>query len=125
VLLQSAQVWLLVFHFALGSLCAPMLILPSTRAVFWGWLRQYLSVCLWTPVLCVMDRVMLAVPAALGNAWLAATWSNDLGRFAEGLVTAYVSSGIIAVLIALAYLSTPFTAYGLVNGLGRPFRSAL
>jgi hypothetical protein len=65
VLLQSAQAWLLAFYFALGPLCAPMLILPSTRGVFWGWLRQYLSVCLWTPVLCVMDRVMLAVPAAL------------------------------------------------------------
>ena len=128
VFVRDVQAWLVGFYTLVGPLCAVSLLLPSTRSIFWGWLRAYGSVCLWSLLLRVneafaivwVDVVRNAVPAFAENAYpggpLAVAVAIESGGM--GLL-------LLNLLISLGYLAVPVAAHLLVNGAGRPFRGAL
>jgi hypothetical protein len=128
ILVRDVQAWLVGLYTLVGPFCAVGLMLPSTRAVFWGWLRAYGSLCLWSLLLRVNEAFAMvwvdvfrgAVPAFGDNA-------TPGGMFAVAVAIESGSMGLLVLnlLISLGYLSVPVAAHMLVNAAGRPFRGAL
>lgn len=117
---QAALAWLLAFYFALGPLLAPTLILPSTQGIFIGWLKAYVSLCLWPGLFGIMERIFDALPWA--TFFSTSVDSVDLLTAADAVTQGMGMMFLGNLLFFFAYLSVPFAAYGLVGAASRPFR---
>jgi hypothetical protein len=47
LMVKGGQVIAMILNFYLGWIACALYVLPSTRAVFWGWLRNHVQLCLW------------------------------------------------------------------------------
>jgi hypothetical protein len=124
-ILQSVHSWLVAFYTVLLPLVAPCLVLPWTRRIFYGWVRAYVSLCLWPMMFGICEIVVASVKwgAFLGVAQNAR--GASLGRLAEDIVAAQGALVTTNVLFLFVYLSVPVASYMLVNAAGRPFRGSL
>jgi hypothetical protein len=127
ILVRDVQAWLVGFYTLVGPFCVPALMLPTTRGIFWGWLRAYGSVCLWSLLLRVNEAFALVwldvfrsvVPAFGDNA------PGGAVAIAVALESGAMGLLVLNLLISLGYLAVPVAAHLLINAAGRPFRGAL
>lgn len=117
---QASLAWLLAFYFAIGPLLAPTLILPSTRGIFIGWLKAYISLCLWPGLFGIMERIFDALPWA--SFFSMNVDSVNLFTAADAVTQGMGMMLLGNLLFFFAYLSVPAAAYGLVSAASRPFR---
>jgi len=124
-ILQNIHAWLVAFYTILLPLVAPCLVLPWTRRIFYGWVRAYVSLCLWPMMFGICEIVAASVKwgAFLGVANNAR--GASLGQLAEQVVAAQGALVTTNVLFLFVYLSVPVASYMLVNAAGRPFRGSL
>ncbi len=128
ILVRDVQAWLVGFYTLIGPFCALTLMLPSTRAIFGGWLRAYGSVCLWS--------LLLRVNEAFAMMWVD-VFRGAVPAFADSVspggavaVAAAIESGamgllVLNLLISVGYLTVPVAAHLLVSAAGRPFRGVV
>jgi len=125
LVLQSVHAWLVTLYTMLVPVLAPSLILPLTRRIFYGWLKAYLSLCLWPMMFGLCERVVGAVKWGLMFSLLDATAVGNPLDKATAVESATVSLLIINIVFFFVYLSVPVASYMIVNAAGRPFRGAV
>jgi hypothetical protein len=128
ILVRDVQAWLVGFYTLVGPFCALALVLPASRAVFWGWLRAYGSVCLWSLLLRANEAfAMVWVDVFRGSVPAFADNASPGGALAVAVAIESGAMGLLVLnlLISLGYLTVPVAAHLLVNAAGRPFRGAV
>jgi hypothetical protein len=121
MVMQISYAWLISFYWMLTPIVAPMVILPQTRGVFVGWLKSFISICLWPMFFAFAERLALAIP---WNAWIGTT---DGAGSPFAMVGSIVQSELMMIIFNVAfffvYLSIPIASHLIVSGASRPFRN--
>jgi hypothetical protein len=121
--LHAAYLCLICFYTMLGPLAGVSLILPSTRRIFFGYCKLYLSLALWPALFIAMERIIAAIPSILFGSIYTESVSASPYTLAVTVTQGTLVIALMNVLFFFLYLGVPVAATGFVLGSGRPFRN--
>lgn len=117
--LQVMQATTLAVLAVLFPILTPLVILPWTRSVFWGYLRWVAAVLLWGAMFRILDAVMLAVQLRTLTEPLAAAAHADAWTLAQ-LIPNFLAAGLVVHLAFFGLqFAAPGLAYAIVNGVAQ------
>lgn len=115
--LQVMQATTLAVLGVLFPLMVPLLILPWTRGLFWGYARWVATVLLWGALFRILDAVTLAVQVrSLIEPLKAAISASDGWALAQLLPNFLVAGLVVHLALFALQFAAPALAYGIVHG---------
>lgn len=115
--LQITQATTLAVLAVLFPVMVPLLIVPWTRALFWGYARWLATLLLWGATFRILDAVMLAVQLrSLIQPLHDAIAADDAWTIAQ-IIPNFLAAGIVVHVAFFALqFAAPAVAYGIVHG---------
>ncbi len=115
--LQITQATTLAVLAVLFPIMVPLLILPWTRPLFFGYVRWVAAVLLWGATFRILDAVMLAVQLrSLIQPLRDAVAADDAWAVAQ-IIPNFLAAGVIVHLAFFALqFAAPAVAFGIVHG---------
>lgn len=119
VALQVMQATGLAILAVLFPIVTPLVILPWTRGLFWGYLRWFVALLLWGAMFRIVDAVMLSVQLRSLTEPLAAATHADAWALAQLLPNFLVAGVVVHLAFFGMQFMAPGLAYSLVHGVAQ------
>ncbi len=117
--LQVMQATSIAILAVLFPVMAPLVILPWTRGLFWGYARWFTALLLWGAMFRIVDAVMLAVQLRSLTEPLNAAMHADAWTLAQLLPNFLVVGAVVHLAFFGLQFMVPGLAYGIVHGVAQ------
>lgn len=118
--LQIIQATSLAVLAVLFPIMVPLVILPWTRGLFWGYVRWVVTVLLWGATFRILDAVTLAVQVRSLVEPLRAAIDADSGWAIAQILPNFLAAGFVVHLALFGLqFAAPALAYGIVHGMAQ------